>query len=574
MTDGRCTALWRNAEAIAQWSRETGSAGEARAFDYVAAQLEQIGATVTRTVVPAFVSLPRGAELTVDGRAVPALTHAMAAPTPDAGVEGELVAATVEPSAWGGRIVVFDGLALAGSVRRAQHAGALAALFLSNDRIAHEMIVSSVWGSPEPDDLGELPQIPAATIGGESAESLRAIVRSRSLARARLIARVDTGWREIPLLTAEIRALEARGSQFVLLSGHVDSWHLGAMDNAGANAVMLDVARAARAVRERLHRHVRLAFWSGHSHARYAGSAAWVDRHWDELERDCVVHLNIDSVGGRGASVLTQAPSMAATHRVGTEAVAAVVGQSLARERFPRAGDQSLANIGVPALFLTLSEQPADGPERLLDGSALVKSVGGQETGGLGWWWHTPEDTLDKLDPHALARDAEVYRRAVLAFACDPLLPLDVAAEATDLDEHLRTLAVACAGRFELADVLERSGRLVKRAHGAMTRAARLREDAGDADGLLRVNRALAAAVRPLVRLGYVERDCFAHDAVSARPPVPLLSVPLRELLATAPGSDAAYAWEVLLTRRRNRVLAELLAAHDALAPVTESGER
>lgn len=383
--------------------------------------------------------------------------------------------------------------------------------------------------------------------------------------RARLVAEVDTGWREIPLLTAEIRAPAPCGEQFVLLSGHVDSWHLGAMDNAGANAAMIELARVGQAAQPRLRRHLRLAFWSGHSHGRYAGSAAYVDRHWDELDRGCVVHLNVDSLGGRGATMLTRAPSTAATHRVGAEAIAAVSGQALARVPMPRAGDQSLANLGVPALFLTLSEQPDTGAQR--PGGAIAGLLPGAAGGGLGWWWHTPQDTLDKLDRGLLARDAEVYRHALLALACDPVVPLDLAAAAVDVDERLRAIAARCAQRLDLGAPLAVSEQVVALARAAMGIVATARRRPRQRAPQARLDAALLAASRPLVRLAHAEGDRFAHDPAGPHRPL-LLLAPVDELLACENGSSAAHAWEVLLARRRNRVLAELRLAAEALSSI------
>src|SRR5439155_1330942 len=116
-----------------------------------------------------------------------------------------------------------------------------------------------------------------------------------------------------------------------LLAGHVDSWHYGAMDNAGANAVMMEAGRLL--ARTRLYRGLRLTFWSGHSHGRYAGSAWYVDSHWDELNARCAAHLNVDSVGGRGAHPVRIAgpPARLRRHRRGDCDLAARAGKAAGR---------------------------------------------------------------------------------------------------------------------------------------------------------------------------------------------------------------------------------------------------
>ena len=54
---------------------------------------------------------------------------------------------------------------------------------------------------------------------------------------------------------------------------------------------------------------------------------------------------------------------------------------------------------------------PGDSPEASRDFSLFT----GGTTGGLGWWWHTPEDTLDKVAPESLATVGAVILEALPA---------------------------------------------------------------------------------------------------------------------------------------------------------------
>jgi len=87
---------------------------------------------------------------------------------------------------------------------------------------------------------------------------------------------LDTGWRRIPVLVAEIPGNRVP-DEFVLLHGHLDSWHVGVGDNATGDATMLELARVFWQHRDDLTRTVRIAWWSGHSHGRYAGSTWYAD---------------------------------------------------------------------------------------------------------------------------------------------------------------------------------------------------------------------------------------------------------------------------------------------------------
>ncbi|MFQ8815571.1 MAG: M28 family metallopeptidase [Sutterella wadsworthensis] len=98
-----------------------------------------------------------------------------------------------------------------------------------------------------------------------------------------------------------------------MVTGHVDSWGLGALDNASGNACAVELARILAPLASDMRRSVRFVLWSGHSHGRYAGSTAWCDAHFEELERHCLLNVNSDCLGGHGATVMTESPAMAST---------------------------------------------------------------------------------------------------------------------------------------------------------------------------------------------------------------------------------------------------------------------
>jgi len=184
-------------------------------------------------------------------------------------------------------------------------------------------------------------------------------------------------------------------------------------------------------------------------------------------------------------------------------------------------------------------------------------------SGGLGWWWHTVEDTVDKIDPHFLVRDTQIYAAIIYRFLAQALLPLNVWAAADDLLRHLRAWRQKASQRFDLSMVVERAEEVERLAAQLQSRL-----DAG-ADQLetvviCRLNEIIAAVEKPLVRLNYVQSDLYAHDPALSEPPVPLLS-PIDALVSSAPASDEEYELLTLLVRRRNRVLHELSEARRGL---------
>lgn len=542
--------------------RLSGSDAEARSVQTVRSMLDDAGLATTVLEHDAYISLPVSARVVVGGEELPAITHSFSRATPSEGVTARLVDAGYdEPdhAAAAGATVLSDGIAMPGLVARNERAGAGAQIFVCAE-LTHEMCVSTVWGSPTPGDLDRLPRTTVVSVTERVGARLRELLAAGPV-EVTVHAEVDTGWRTIRQLVADlcppdVDDLAASGTPFVLFSGHLDSWHQGAMDNGGANAVMVTLARELARRRHALRRGLRLAFWSGHSHGRYAGSAWYVDEHHHELSTQCVAHVNIDSIGGLDSSILTDAVAMPVTHDCGAQAIAAETGQQLIGSRVSRSGDQSLVALGTPSLFMSLSEHP---PSDSVTSRAFGGLVAGSRTGGLGWWWHTVADTLDKLDPARLERDGRVYARALAELLCAEVLPLRPDRQAAALLGELRDVARAARPWLDL----DRTVRLAEQVDVDVT-ALQARRDGRTAETSADVL-AVLAAVRPLVELSYAGSGAYAHDPTVPIPAVPQLAAAAS--LGELPAGERA-ATVVDLRRRRNYVEDRL---REALRAVEEA---
>ncbi|MBA4494321.1 M28 family peptidase [Paenactinomyces guangxiensis] len=555
---------------VAAEVRLSGTPEEKRAFLYVKKTLEEFGLSTDLMYSDAYISLPGKAQLRVAGVEYRCITHAMAIPTDAAGLEAELVyLGKGSPQDYreadaAGKIVLLDGLAIPGAVKQAQEAGAAGAVFI-NAAYTHEMIVSPVWGNPTPETFSLLPKIPVVSVNRADGDRIKAALQSKGTTKVWMKTQVDTGWRKIPTLVAEIRG-NVEPEKFVMFSGHIDSWHYGAMDNGSANATMLEVARILAKHRDKLRRTLRLAFWSGHSHGRYAGSAWYCDTHWEELYDNCVLHINIDSVGGKGAVVLGEANCMAETKSLAERSVGLIAGQEFYGSRFGRAGDQSFWGTGTPSLFMGLSEQArSDDPAA----QAFALLFGDGRAGGFGWWWHTTEDTPDKLDPRYLVRDCKVYLDVVYNACSQALLPLDQRAAVEELIGYLKQYQEKAGERLDLTAALERAGRLkevVAQFYACLEQGNSL-----SAEQLQVANETMMRLSRILVPLNYVRGSIFDHDLAMKQAPLPALAE-IDRLAEAQAGSDEYYQLRTVLIRRVNRVnfalreaIAETEAALDQL---------
>lgn len=557
--------LWRHAEAFAHSTRLSGSPEELAAFKYAQAELDGLGFTTKFMLHDGYVSWPGPASLELGGTDYPCITHAMGAHRPD-GVTAVVADLTdVAPSEWSaaqvtGRMAIVLGLASPSLVKHLIGLGATAAVFVSGEH-THEMIVSAVWGSPDPVTVGLLPDLPVVSINSGTLDRLRHDLSKHSDPELTMKTSVDTRWRELPLLEARLDSENGDGD-FVLFSGHIDVWHLGAMDNGAANATMLEVAAQIASQREKLRRGLRLAFWSGHSHGRYAGSSWYADQNFEEIRDHCVLHVNIDSVGGKGADDLAYAAVMSEVKALGSRAVATVTSVPFQGVRSERAGDQSFYGHGVSSLFMGLSEQPA--PASTEPVASESHAMFGRGRLGFGWWWHTTEDTIDKLDPARLARDARVYLAAVMEACCSEVLPLRFGATVVEIQEAVRGYLEPVEHLVDASRTFDRLQRL----EAAIDGLEALIDGEWIAPAV--ANRVLKALGRSLVPINYVHGSIFEHDLALKQGPVPSL-----EIARTADGLDAEgqKRLAVALRRRLNRIESSLRDALDAVEPALVARE-
>jgi hypothetical protein len=565
-----CAAVSADAmmQDLAEFARRiklSGTRQELESFHYLQRRLETCGFRTRLIHHDAYISLPGAARLDVGNAQVPCITHSFSQPSGPGGLHASLVhvgagtAADFAAADVRGKVALIDGIAVPATSARATEAGAIGQVHISPHEHLHEMCISPVWGSPTDATVERLPRAVVLSVALAHGNKLKQRLAREGVVAVTLHAVVDTGWRQTPILVADMSGPGPEDQEpFVMFSGHHDTWHYGVMDNGSANATMLEVARLCAAERAHWRRGLRLCFWSGHSHGRYSGSTWYADHHWNELEQRCVVHVNVDSTGGKGAVVLADTVTSAELRALAQDAVGTQGNQTLVGRRMGRAGDQSFWGIGVPSIFMGMGEQPA---ETTLDVTASVLGgATGRKGAGFGWWWHTPDDTLDKIDPQLLVRDTRVYVHAIWRLLHDPVLPFDYAQHAADLLAELDALHPALHGRFDTDPIVSRATELRTKAAALRDHASRAARDPDHE----RINHALMQVSRALVPMDYTSGDRFGHDPAlrqSAWPPLDSL----RRLAGATPGSTDEKFLAVAATRDRNRVAHALRQAIAAL---------
>jgi hypothetical protein len=543
--------MMANLREIAKWVKLSGTAEEREAFGFLERRMRDYGYRTRLILHDAFISLPGKASVTVDGKELKAITQSFSQPSPAGGLSGvpvylghggdeDFAKADVK-----GRIVLVEGMATPAVSQRATNAGAAGQLHISHHEHIHEMCISPVWGSPGTTTKDGMPDTVVCSINNADGGAIRDALAAGGKPVVVLHAEVDTGWRKTPILECELDGPDGADGPFVLMSGHYDTWYYGVMDNGSANVGMMEVARLCAQRRSAWKRGFRVCFWSGHSHGRYSGSAWYADAHWDELDRRCVAHVNVDSLGGAGATVLENTAAMTELKKIAAEAVQAHTNQTYKGKRKARSSDDSFVGIGVPSMFGSVSEQP---------------SKHAQARNALGWWWHTPHDTLDKVDEANLVRDARVLLQAAWRLISEAVVPLDHATTAEALLKEMAPLATALEGRFPVAPLVAAAEAL--RANAAAVTAFAGQPSAAQA---AKASAALMRASRALVPADYTAGDRFTHPHALPMPTWATLQ-PIRHLAATAAGSDAEKYAAVDALRARNRLAYALREANAAVA--------
>lgn len=496
-------ALSRHLDWFAGVDRDTGGEGEDRAVDYLVTELGAAGVPVTVHEFDAFLSYPREATFrTVSPSAAEhrCVTHSFVRSTGPGGLTAELVVvADGNFAAARDRIALVDGLATPVTVLQASQAGCAGLVFANEDRFIHNMIGTTIWGTPSLDQVDRLPTVAAVSVDVESGRALKALIGRGEPVTATMVTRLDTGWYRSKL--PEVRIAGSREpDRFVLVGGHYCAWHEGVTDNATGDACILEMAKLLWQERAHLERSVRLCWWPGHSHGRYSGSTWYADTFFTELAEHGLAYYNIDSPGVKGATVYYCRNTAAEFDTYCRSVIAAVTGQKDAPVFRPaRAADQSFLASGMPSF----SAYPF-----LADGHPDKRPW----TGGCGnaWWWHTEHDTRDKADVEILAMDVKVGIEAVWGLATGAYLPLDYRATVKELREALAGFRAA-APAVDFAALIADTEAL----DAALERFQRRRGSRADAPAWNATAMRLGRILNPVI---YTRGGRFSHDPAEWSP--------------------------------------------------------
>jgi len=314
--------------------------------------------------------------------------------------------------------------------------------------VIHQRADFSVSGAPIPGNIDKIQTLRASvSVSNKDGQRLKKIAGNRPL-KVKLTSVVDTKWNENFLPTVQIEGKEDP-EKFVLINGHIDTppFSPGVTDNASGVVAMLEIARLLQDHKDYLKKTVKIAFWTGHEIGRYAGSTWYNDKFWHDLRYNCLVSLNIDSPGAKGATDYRPAP-FSEFADLFIESIEKELGVNVGTKGWSsRSADRSFWSTGVPqAIFMPVL------PKEELD--PFVNISGG------GWWWHTAWATIDRGDIDVLLRDIRVNLNFIYKTVNSIILPhnfCNYADEIVNILQELQNRNDKVRSYFNIYDTLDQA---------------------------------------------------------------------------------------------------------------------
>lgn len=532
--------IMADVETFSGLNRYTGSPDGEQAAAIIAERMERLEIPVNREVYRIYRSLPGEGAVTVDGeggkKTFPLTPYVYSGQADN--LKGTLVFDEWSMRTCGQKerkesMKTFEGklvLTYESSFSfacEAKKAGALGILTIWTENLAHHGTLGGVWGTPEPEDLKyHYPHIPFAEICRDDGEYLKKMCMEHCGTEVCLSVCMDEG---ILPSTMPVAYIKGKSEKFVLVSGHYDSWYEGVTDNGVANAAMLEMARVFKQYENRLDRSVMFAWWSGHSDGRYSGSTWFYDHHWQELNENCVAHINMDICGCKGSDLVGFNTSM-------------LEGEEFCREFLREFNDVEPVPPVPMARFADQTFWGANVP------FAIMPKFSKKDKQKMAfYWWHTKEDTFDKVDPEIALRDAKVVAKLAAVFANAGRLPAKFGEFAAVMEARLRYIDNGLSGDFDLAPVFP----YMEQLKAKLAQLEAKMPDWGDTD---RVVKRIAGE---LVRLSYTASSPYHQDPAVEAGMFPALS----ESMGLTPENtceDYYLAAQTRFVRQRNRLTGQL----------------
>ena len=452
----------------------------------------------------------------------------------------------------GGNIVVMSGLRQSGADRLIEEWGGIGLIAVNPGVDIHWGICTTIWGTPDLDDLPRKPKIPVVAVNNPDGQELIALAEQGGEATDRHRAAGRLVPQKIPVVDDPGRA-----------RSRTSSCCCTAITTAGTSASATTPPAMRRCWRSRaccgrtarkLRRSVRIAWWPGHSTGRYAGSTWFADSFAIDLDREL-----------RGADQLRQ-PRLPLGDQLSRDHAHVARPRRIVDGRDPRrrAGAEiarRCARTRPATTASTISACRASSccarPCRRSCGRRRATTTSPAAAANIAW--HTENDTLEIADRDILLTDMKIYLLSTLRIANAEVLPVRLGARratsswrrSTPIRRRRKGLADLSAGAAATEALKAALAKLGEPPRRGSANKAVLRNSA-----------------RILVPINYTREPRFRHDPAYTVPPLPTLAVAAE--LPSYTDDHLRRVAQVELMRGANR----FLSAMDQALQVVEAACR
>ena len=413
----------------------------------------------------------------------------------------------------------------------------------------HELIcnrgLKAVWGNPTPESFGKIPQIVGISITRKDGEYLKELCLSGEKVVLHMDVQSQREWQTLPQPMGILRGTE-EPEKFLLVSAHLDAWCPGVTCNATGDGTMLEMMRVFGQFRDKIKRSIYFIYWNGHEIAEAAGSTWFQDYFYEDIRNNCIGYINIDSTGMRGAEKYgTDASRELSDYAY--EMIRDVLDEYVDVAYLAKTGDQSFFGVGVPSIAGRISYSPE-----------VVKQQNGAT---LGYWNHTCEDSIDKMDVDNLEKDNRVDLGVIYGLANATVLPYDFSKTCEDMKQKVEYLRKESGNIVDMECIsanIDRLGKAVAALNEMKLKASELSEVRIRAfnDTLLRLSRAITNAF--YTNAEKYDQDSYGRTILSK--PLPLLFPTIKLSRLDKDTLEYRLLYTQML-RNRNRVADAVLTA-------------
>ncbi|MDP4109467.1 MAG: M28 family peptidase [Bacillota bacterium] len=400
--------------------------------------------------------------------------------------------------------------------------------------------LKAVWGNPTPETFDNIPQIAGVSIKRKDGEYLKNLCLSGTKVEIQLTVSSTRHWQTLTEPLGILRGSE-EPEKFLLVSAHLDAWCPGVTCNATGDGTMLELTRVFGKFKNKIKRSIYFAYWNGHEIAEAAGSTWFEDYFWQDIDRNCIGYINIDSTGMKGAKSYGVDASRELSD-FAHEIIKNTLDEDCNVNYLAKTGDQSFFGVGVPSIAGRISYSP--------------EQVAYDNGATLGWWNHTVEDTLDKMDPDNLDKDNKVDAAVLLGLVNANVLPYDFTKTCQDMKDKVAMIKKESGNLIDIEMIENNIGKLAENVSKMNVLKVKAEKGELSAEKVKKLNQTLLRLSRLITNSFYTsagkyDQDSYGRTILSK--PIPLLY----ELISLSKMDKESLEYKLLYTkllRNRNRV--------------------